>query len=147
MLYEQCYETVHPGEAMLAPNCETGLHPPLLTTPTYPKLSDPYSSPQVQKSVESLIEPPQPCLEGGLLNLTDDLLGNILSRLPHKSIESAACTCQRLSGIVRDDERTWLPACKLRWSDKTDVRKWAGGRVAYRPLYHVLRQCEKLVRN
>ncbi|GAQ83053.1 F-box family protein [Klebsormidium nitens] len=105
-------------------------------------LSVPFSS-----SMESL-NVGTPHLEVGeestLLSLTDDLLGNILSRLPHSSIESAACCCHRLLSIVRDDERTWLPACVNRWGGRTNVRSWGGGRVAYRALFHVLRQCDKL---
>ncbi|KAL9682257.1 hypothetical protein QQ045_014052 [Rhodiola kirilowii] len=87
-------------------------------------------------------------MDSAALNFTDfpeDVQLCILSFLTPSEIFTFACTSKRFASLCRSDKKLWYTMCDRRWGAKTVIRKWGGGRVAYKVLYRTLNEWEDLI--
>uniref|UniRef100_A0A7N0RBW0 F-box protein n=1 Tax=Kalanchoe fedtschenkoi TaxID=63787 RepID=A0A7N0RBW0_KALFE len=87
-------------------------------------------------------------MDSSTLNFADfpeDVQLCILSFLAPSDIATFACTSSRSNSLCRSDKKLWYAMCDRRWGGRTDIRKWGGGKVAYKALYRTLNEWEDLI--
>ncbi|XP_057973700.1 F-box protein At3g12350 [Malania oleifera] len=75
----------------------------------------------------------------------EDVLLCILSFLSPSDVSAFACTSKRFVTLCRSDSKLWYAMCDRRWGCKTQIRKWGGGKIAYKQLYRTLDEWENLM--
>ncbi|KAK3029780.1 hypothetical protein RJ639_038222 [Escallonia herrerae] len=69
----------------------------------------------------------------------------ILSFLTPADVAAFACTSKRLVSLCRSDHKLWFSLCNRRWGSKTQIKKWASGKITFKRLYKFLSEHEGLI--
>ncbi|KAJ8762571.1 hypothetical protein K2173_008010 [Erythroxylum novogranatense] len=75
----------------------------------------------------------------------EDVQLSILSFLDPSDIANFACTSKRFVLLCRNESKLWYTICDRRWGSKTQINKWAKGKISYKHLYRTLNKWEHLI--
>ncbi|KAJ8773269.1 hypothetical protein K2173_028446 [Erythroxylum novogranatense] len=76
----------------------------------------------------------------------EDVQLSILSLLNPSDIAIFACTSKRFVSLCQDEtSKLWFALCDRRWGSKTEINRWANGKISYKLMYKILNNWEHLI--
>ncbi|XP_075516881.1 F-box protein At3g12350-like [Primulina tabacum] len=84
-------------------------------------------------------------LPSSFSDFPEDVQLCILSWLHQSELQAFAYTSKNFFTLCNNDERLWFLKCSRRWGSQTRIKKWGGGKISYRNLFHLLNYYESLI--
>ncbi|KAL8126990.1 F-box protein At3g12350-like [Apium graveolens] len=75
----------------------------------------------------------------------EDIQLIILSFLTPSEITAFSCTSKRFNSLFNTDSKLWFFLCDRKFGSKTQINKWAAGKISFKRLYKILSELENLI--